>query len=816
MKHLPLLLIIFLLLLCSNIQAQNSLQGEIKDKSTGEAIVGSSVYITELKKGAVSHTDGTYKITNLPAGTFTVEVRNLSYQSVIKKINISGLVTINFVLEISAMQMNEVVVTGASATTQIKESPVPIAIMSRLQWLQGSSTNLVDAVGKLPGMSQISTGVGLSKPIIRGLGFNRVITMHDGIRQEDNQWGEEHAIQIDEYSVDRYEIIRGAGSLMYGSDGLGGVMSLLSPRQPEEGKIIGNILTNYQTNNNMMGISGMLTGNQKGFVWRGRVSHKNADNYRNKYDGRVFGSNYNETDYNGMIGLSKNWGYSHLYFSSFNQNINIINGTRDAYGNFTKTIRLNDSTEAVIPVSSAELTNRDMNQDSYQKLSNLKISSNNYVHLGNSSLSFNIGYSQNHRREYVNVFKPGIPTLYFFLQTTFYDVRYNLPKFKEWETTVGSNGMYQTMQNRGDESLYPNLNLIDNGLFVFTKKKFDKLTMSGGVRADRRQLAIEKLYVDASGRFQTTPEGSVEERFEGFSKTFSNVTGSIGAVYAVNDNLSIKTNLARGFRAPTVSEISSNGEHAGTFRYEIGNKNQKSEISFQSDIGLTLENRNIFLDIAIFQNRIQNYSYSEKVLNSSGGDSIVNPSVSSVPTFKYTQGNAQLLGGELVLTVNPEHMRWFSFTNAYSVVRAKNLSAKNDSAKYLPFMPAPRLLSSVKFTRQKLTKHLTNLYVLVEFEYHQPQNQVLLAYNTETTTPDYGLLNLSVGTDVVNASHNTLFSLYLTAQNITDIAYQNHQNRLKYLDRNEITGRQGVYNIGRNVSLKLTVPVNIRSYAHHL
>lgn len=807
-------LLILIYILCSTgghfLQAQNSLSGKVADRNSKEAIIGASVYITELKKGTVVHIDGSYKLSNIPSGTFTVEVRSVSYQPAFKKVIIRGDVKEDFTLEVSAMQMNEVIVTGASATTQIKESPVPIAIMSRLQWLQGSSTNLVDAVGKLPGMSQISTGVGLSKPIIRGLGFNRVITMHDGIRQEDNQWGEEHAIQIDEYSVDRYEIIRGAGSLMYGSDGLGGVMSLLSPRQPEEGKITGNILSNYQTNNNMMGISGMLTGNQKGFVWRGRLSHKNADNYRNKYDGRVFGSNYNETDYNGMVGINKKWGYSHLYFSRFNQNINIINGTRDAHGNFTRTIRVNDSTEAVIPVTSTELTNREMNQDSYQKLSNHKISLNNYLHLGNSSLSFNIGYSQNHRREYVNVFKPGVPTLYFFLQTTFYDIRYNLPKLKEWETTLGSNGMYQTMQNRGDESLHPNFHLLDKGLFVFTKKKFDKLTLSGGVRADRRKLAIEKLYVDADGKFQTSPEGSVEERFEGFNKTFSNVTGSVGAVYAVNDHLSIKTNIARGFRAPTVSEISSSGEHAGTFRYEIGNKNQKSEVSFQSDIGLTLDNRNIFLDVAIFQNRIQNYSYSEKVLNRQGGDSIINPSLNPVPTFKYTQGNAQLLGGEVVLTINPEHIRWFSFTNAYSVVRAKNLSAKNDSARYLPFMPAPRLLSSVKFTKQKLTKHLTNLYFLAEFEYHQPQKQVLLAYHTETITPDYGLLNLSIGADVVNASRNTLFSLYLTAQNLTDVAYQNHQNRLKYLDRNLVTSRQGVYNIGRNIGVKLMIPLNLR------
>jgi iron complex outermembrane receptor protein len=806
----PFILLILICLIYNQLQAQNSLSGKLTDKGSGDPIIGGSIYITELKKGAASDVDGSYKITNLSQGTYTVEVRTLSYQSIISKVTINGNTTKNFTMEISAMQMNEVIVTGPSASTQIKESPVPIAIMSKLQWLQGSSTNLVDAVGKLPGMSQISTGVGLSKPIIRGLGFNRVITMHDGIRQEDNQWGEEHAIQIDEYSVDRYEIIRGAGSLMYGSDGLGGVMSLLSQRPPEEGTILGNFLTNYQSNNNMIGVSGMLTGNQNGFVWRGRISHKNADNYRNKYDGRVFGSNYKELDYNGMVGLSKKWGYSHLYFSSFNQNINIINGTRDSLGRFTKTIKLNDSTETVVPVTSSELTNRTMNNDSYQRLSNYKVSLNNYFILGDASVSANIGYSQNHRREYVNVFKPGVPTLYFFLQTLYYDVRYNLAKFKEWETTIGSNGMYQTMTNRGDETLYPNFDLIDNGLFVFTKRKFGKLNISGGIRGDRRRLNIEKLYVDAEGRFQTSPVGAIEERFSGFGKTFGNATGSLGAVYAINEQINIKANVARGYRAPSVSEISSNGEHAGTFRYEIGNRNQKSEISFQSDIGVTIEKSNFFFDFALFQNRIQNYSYSEKVLNSMGGDSIVNPSLNPVPTFRYTQGNAQLLGGEVMLTINPEQYRWFSFTTAYSIVRAKNLSAQNDSARYLPFMPAPRLLSTMKFTKRKLSNSFTNLYFLVEIEYYQPQNKVLLAYNTETPTPGYGIFNLGIGTDIVNKSRNTLFSVYFTGQNITNVAYQNHQNRLKYLDENPITGRQGVYNIGRNLGVKVVVPLALK------
>jgi iron complex outermembrane receptor protein len=157
-----------------------------------------------------------------------LQISHIGYKTFTQKISIKSDTTLHIKLTPSAVSLEEVIVSGSASKTVVKESPIPIAALSKTQWLQSGSTNLVDAISKLPGMSQITTGATLSKPIIRGLGFNRVITMHDGVRQEDNQWGEEHSLHIDEYSIDRYEIIRGAGSLMYGSDGIGGVMSVIS------------------------------------------------------------------------------------------------------------------------------------------------------------------------------------------------------------------------------------------------------------------------------------------------------------------------------------------------------------------------------------------------------------------------------------------------------------------------------------------------------------------------------------------------------------------------------------------------------------
>src|SRR5690606_31898411 len=153
-----------------------------------------------------------------------------------------------------------------------------------------SSTNLIDALSTTPGVSQIATGPAISKPTIRGLGYNRLVVINDGIRQEGQQWGDEHGIEIDEYSVNKVEVLKGPASIMYGSDALAGVINIISNTPVPSGTINGNIFTNYQTNNGLTGLNGNVAGNINGFNWNAYGSYKSAYDYKNKYDGRVFNS----------------------------------------------------------------------------------------------------------------------------------------------------------------------------------------------------------------------------------------------------------------------------------------------------------------------------------------------------------------------------------------------------------------------------------------------------------------------------------------------------------------------------------------------
>lgn len=784
------------------------LNGLVTDQKTREPLIGATIYIPSLQKGAATDTLGRFRLPGLPIGPLSVEVRLVGYKTLTRRVQLSADSTrFDFMLATEATQLNEVVVTGLTTGSTVKESPIPIMTYSKMQWLQTASTNLVDAVVKLPGMSQISTGVGLSKPVIRGLGFNRVITVHDGVRQEDNQWGEEHALQIDEYSIDRYEIIKGAGSLLYGSDGLGGVMSLISARPPQPGVTQGQIMTNYQSNNGMLGLSAMMeTTGQKGLYARLRVSGKSAGNYRNRFDGRVYGSAYREMDVNGAVGISRKWGYSQLNFSNWHQDINIVTGERDHTGRFVKLVRVNDTTEDVAPVTDAELRSRAINPANYQNLNHAKLSWNTFARIGRGNLSAVVSYSQNRRQEFASTLTPGQPALYFFLQNVYYDLKYFMDARNGWEFTVGTSGLWQKNQNRGLEVLYPGYQSLDNGVVAFFQKKTDRLTVNGGVRVDVRRMQINPLYVDESGAFTETNGTNRAVRFAGLDKTYANPTASLGASYALTPKLTIKANLARGFRAPTTPELSANGEHAGTFRYEIGNPNLKSETSFQSDLGVVYETPELSITASLFRNGIQNYTYSEKVLNRMGQDSIVDPA-RPILTYRYVQGNAVLYGAEAQLVYNPAGAKWLHLSGTYSLVRSRNLSAQGDSARYLPFLPPPRTIVQAKLTRAELGRSLRNAYAQTEIEYNQAQNRALLAFGTETPTPAFTLWNVGAGADVVGKDGQTRFSVYLSINNLLDRAYQSHQNRLKYFGENPATGRLGVFNMGRNASLKVVVPL---------
>lgn len=285
-----------------------------------------------------------------------------------------------------------------------------ISVIQPVDLQARASTNIISAIAREPGVSQITSGGAISKPVIRGLGYNRVVVVNDGIRQEGQQWGDEHGIEVDGASVHSVEILKGPASLMYGSDAMAGVLIFHPSPVAAPGTVQGSISTEYQSNNGLVDYSLYASGNHNGLVWDARFSDKYAHAYRNKTNGWVHNSGFRERAASGMLGINRNWGYSRLKLS--------------------------------------------------------------YYHL-----------------------TPGII--------------------------------------EGEEYLIPDYRLFDAGVFATASKQLGSWVLSGGLRADVRLLHSLPL----------------EERFQDFSRTFPGISGSIGAVRTIGENVHLRINLSRGFRA---------------------------------------------------------------------------------------------------------------------------------------------------------------------------------------------------------------------------------------------------------------------------
>ncbi len=780
--------------------------GRLTDAATGQPLPGANVIFPDLKQGTATDADGRFSFANLPRGRFLMQVTSLGYNTVNQTIDTGSGQPVDLKLTPSATEIGQVVVTGVSQATELRRSPVPTTIVDRTRLNQTSATNLIDAIAHTPGVSQITTGAAISKPVVRGLGYNRVVTLNNGARQEGQQWGDEHGIEIDEFSIDRAEIIKGPGSLLYGSDAMAGVINFLAPDPIAEGRITGSATANYQTNNRQQGYSLENAGNLNGFNWLVRGTRKVAGDYRNRYDGRVFNSGFNEWDANGYVGLNKSWGYSHLTFSSFNQNIGLVEGARDsASGRFLRDVAVNGQVDSRIA------TDDDLRGYALgiprQRINHLRFGTDNNFIIGDRGgrLTLQVNYQQNLRREFGDVLNPDEPQLYFQLRTVDYALRYFLPELNGWNVALGTTGLRQQNRNLGTEFLIPAYNLTEGGIFGVVKKSLGNLDLSGGLRYDARRIAAQSLYLDADE--QPTPPTTIgaETKFPGFVSNFHNYSGSLGAAYNLSDRFTVKANISRGFRAPNIAELGSNGVHEGTIRYEVGQNNLKAETSLQLDAGVSYTSEHVRFTVDAFENSISNYIFARRVLNQGGTDSLVstNPDIG---LFNYVQGKARLLGGEVTLDFHPHPLDWLHFENSFSMVRARQLDVPDDQ-KFLPFIPADRLQSELRGNFRRQGKRLTNMYARFQLEQTFAQNRYFAAFDTETATPAYTLFNAGVGTDVADAKGRTLFSLYVTANNLFDVAYQSHLSRLKYADINYVTGRRGVYNIGRTVSVKVVVPL---------
>jgi iron complex outermembrane receptor protein len=791
--------------------------GVVRDADTREPVSYGTVTVRPLKTGTATNVRGTFTLTipqNISNPVLVISC--IGYQTDTVAV-IQTKSNYEIFLIPDKRSLNEVVVTGVSRATLARENPIPIISVSTKKMEQATESNVIDVLVKnVPGLNAVKTGPNISKPFIRGLGYNRVLTLYDGIRQEGQQWGDEHGIEVDAYNIDRAEVVKGPSSLIYGSDAVAGVVGLM-PAMPTDTdrKIHGKFFTEYQGNNGLIGNGIRLTYATSNWSYAVRGSYRLAKNYTNAIDGRVYNTGFRESNASASVKHSSDRGYSSLNFTLYDNLQAIPDGSRDSLSRRFTYQQFEGNTDDILnrPLVSNEALNSYRMSPLIQHIQHYRIYAKSHYQLGNGDIDAILAWQQNTRREFTHPTQPKQAGLYVQLNTINYGLNYNVPIFTHTDLSVGLNGMYQNNQSKqATDFPIPNYSLFDAGVYAFAKWKYGRWTIGGGLRYDQRYQHADDFYTStnpATG-FSQHVTGNVSGanlQFPAFSKTFHGLSLSLGTTYAINNQLNFKANIARGYRAPSITEFASNGLDPGAHIVYLGNRSFGPEFSLQEDIGIEANTADLTGSLSVFNNDISNYIYLSQLVDVSG-----NPVVDAQgnKTYQYQQAKAQLYGIEATFSLHPEAWKGFTFDNALSLTYGFNRNAAFKGTKlqgeYLPLIPPLHLVSSIG-QEFKLRGTFETISLKAEADINAAQQRYLALNNTETFTPGYTLFNLTAGTSIRYAGTHKL-QLQLQVNNLFDKAYQSNLNRLKYFEYYNASpnGTAGIYNIGRNFCVKAIVP----------
>ncbi|MHA4810883.1 TonB-dependent receptor [Flavitalea flava] len=801
--------------------------GMVRDVDSKEPLAFCTILLTERNPATGLAPTGNKNLMTGAAGKFSLIVAS-SFRQPVLIVSYSGYRTDtilikegqhNYIipLQTAATGLNAIVVTtGVSRATSIRENPASVVSVSAKKMNTTLESNVIDVLVKnAPGLNAVKTGPNISKPFIRGLGYNRVLTLYDGIRQEGQQWGDEHGIEVDGYNIQRAEVIKGPASLIYGSDAVAGVISLFPHIPAEKDKQVhGKILSEYQVNNGLIGNGVRLGYRDEQWIWSLRGSYRVAKNYRNLADGRVYLTGFREKNLSGLIGRTFSSGETYLNLTLYDNMQGIPDGSRDSLTRkFTRQImETGQDNLKNRPVVSQEELNSYIMPALHQRIQHYRAYSNHHYRVGKGVIDATLGFQQNIRREYNHPAKTGQPGLYVRLNTLNYGLRYNAPSFSNIEVSVGMNGMVQDNKNKAATDFpIPDYRLSEAGAFVYAKWKIKQWTISGGWRSDIRKVWGKDFFVgrDPSTGFEhhvSLPDTAGSHLpFPELNRRFSGGSFSMGLTFQISEGLTLKTNMARGYRAPNITEMASNGLDPGAHIVYLGDRSLVPEFSLQQDLGILAGYKDFDATASIFYNTVSDYIYLTQLQDGQG-----NP-VTLVPgnkTFQYKQSSARLYGMEATLDIHPAAVKGLHLSHSLMVTYGENTARANKNkgvnGQYLPLIPPLKALSSISQDLKMGSPVFTGLTLKGEWEYTAPQNRYLALNATETATPGYSLVNLGVSTEL-SAGGSKMIQGMIQVNNIFDAVYQSNLSRLKYFEyyADSPKGRSGIYNMGRNICLKL-------------
>ncbi len=741
-----------------------TLSGRVYDAATKSRLPFATVYVIGVGKGVEADENGGFKINSFCAGSYKVVCAFVSYKADTLQIELSNNTIRDFFLTPIISEMNEVVVTAdrekehviaTQLTGQINETD--------LARIRGST--LGETLKQIPGVYSLQTGPTISKPVIHGLYSNRVLILNNGVRLEGQQWGNEHAPEIDPFIATRLSVIKGAASIRYGSDAIGGVILVDPPSLRGNPGINGEMNLVGATNGRMGAISGILNGafdkRLKGLSWRAQGTFRRGGNARTS-NYFLENTGFSETNFSSAIGYKKERFGGEIYFSQFDTRLGIFTGTHAE--TLADVIAAIQRPTPITPSYFSYSIDRP-----YQTVKHdmIKVSAY-YTAPRGGRLDFIGARQQNERSEYDFVPLSGAlnPELFLRIISHTADLIWTHRNVGRFSGNVG--GSFITQGNvREFQFLIPNFRNYGGGIFAIEKWTKDKLTIEAGARFDYRWLRVYTL--DSNTVKEITP-----------TYHFSNPVGTVGASYRVNDRFTITGNFGTAWKAPTVNELFSYGVHQSAASFEIGNKNLVPEQSYNLTASLVYDDSRMHLQLEGYNNVINHYTFLKPDLQ------YIHTIRGAFPAFTYTQVNAIYRGADANLSYN--------LTSKLSLIsKTALLFAYNETIhNYLVLVPPQRFENGFKFELGKWG-NVSEFYFSASHMYVARQNRVPPNSDYSPPPPGYYLVNATIGCNLHVAGQTVSFNLGAT--NLLNAAYRDYLNRFRYF----------CDDLGRNITLRMRI-----------
>lgn len=764
-----------LLFSCNVIIAQQqgcdlSLYGKVIDDHDKQPLSFAGIFIVELDRGTASDSAGNYRITGLCPGVYTVRCTHLGCQPLELKIEVKKSMRWDFHPEHHSEELDhiEVITSRTDEPTQSDES------LEGRELDETRGKSLGESLKEITGVTTIQTGASISKPVIHGMHSNRILVLNNGIRQEGQQWGAEHAPEVDPFIAGRLTVVKGAASVRYGPDAIAGVI-LVEPRPLRNSAGIGGELNLAGFSNGRQGAaSAMLEGNfakLPPLSWRAQGTVKRSGNINTP---GYYLKNTGMEEYNFSAAAAFNkamWG-TEIFYSQFNTRLGIFSGSH--IGNLTD---LQKAFEMGEPQEKAGFS-YEIGRP-YQQVQHELLKAKAHAWAGKAGkLSLVYARQYNLRMEY-DKHRPrkdslaalDLPELKYEITTHIADLSWDHTTIKNFRGSIGVSSMTQGNTYEG-RFFIPNYRNYSAGVFLIERWKKNKLELEAGGRYDRKQLNVYK---------RITNDSIYAPVLE-----FSNVSGTVGGIYKMENGFVLNANAGTAWRSPAVNELFSNGLHHGAASIEIGDERLLPEkaYNFIGTVSYNKEGKKLSGEASLYYNIIDNYIYLAPSLP---------PTLTirgAFPTFRHKQTDATFKG--IDASAGYKITKHLAFVTKASIVRAFNETAKE----HLVLIPSDRYEGELEYTFND-GKRTKDAHISLSALHVTKQWRVPNGADFAPPPPAYALMNFSIGTGVMIKKQQLNFDLSVT--NLLDTKYRDYLDRFRYYTDA----------IGRSINLRIKIPFGI-------